>query len=245
MMNSTWQQYSEKFLNISPREQYLIIFTGLVTIVFVFFSFAIDANLVASAQLEKQIKQTMSANNAANTTINVLEQALLTDPNVAVSKRVTRIEQKILAVDSELLELTSGLINPIQMRYALVDLLKLQSGVSLTSFEVIKAIPLNIEQATEESTQSQLNQKTSKQAAQQSDEVDLQMEKPSLTLYKHGIKLILKGDYFQLRDYLVQLEQLEWQFFWQQFNYQLVEYPTGELHVEMYSLSTNQEFIGV
>jgi len=241
-MKSSWQQYSERFLIITPREQYLIILTGLASIVFLIFSFFIDNNLVVTAKLDKQIKQISRTNSDANSTISILEQSLLKDPNTAIVKRVARVEKGIQVVDHELLELTSGLINPVQMRYALVDLLKLQSGVRLISFEVLPAAPLNISQETAVPS----NKLSNKQTTQQKNDNESQLaDKESLILYKHGIKLILKGDYFHLRDYLVQLEQLEWQFFWQQFNYQLIEYPQGELHVEMYSLSTKKEFIGV
>jgi MSHA biogenesis protein MshJ len=132
------------------------------------------------------------------------------------------------AVDQDLLALTSGLINPIQMRYALIDLLKLQKGVSLLSFEVIKAQPLTVPASNKKGTEG----------------VTVN-ESNVLTLYKHGIKLKIKGNYFQLRDYLIQLEQLEWTFFWQTFDYQLIQYPNSELIIEMYSLSTHKEFIGV
>ena len=66
-----------------------------------------------------------------------------------------------------------------------------------------------------------------------------------MVLYRHAIKIKLSGSYFQLRDYLIQLESLSWKFFWQEFNYQLKEYPVSELEIEMYSLSTKREFIGV
>jgi len=241
-MENSWQQYSEKFLTITPREQYLIILTGLASIVFLIFSFVIDKNLVVTAKLDKQIKQIARTNSDANATIKLLEQSLLKDPNAAIIKRVAHVEKNMKVVDHELLALTSGLINPVQMRYALVDLLKLGSGVRLTSFEVLKATPLNISQEVT----SPADKLSNKQAVKQNSVSDNKpTEIESLILYKHGIKLILKGDYFHLRDYLVQLEQLEWQFFWQQFNYQLIEYPQGELHIEMYSLSTKKEFIGV
>ena len=107
--------------------------------------------------------------------------------------------------------------------------MKLEKGVKITSFEVLNAAPLNIDST----------KKKSKEGKKQKAVDD------TLLLYKHGIKLVLKGEYFQLRDYLQQLEQLQWQFFWQEFNYQLLEYPNGELHIEMYSLSTKKEFIGV
>jgi len=233
-MNDKWQSYADKFLDITPREQYLIILTGLVIIVFGFFNFAIDGHLTQNAKLTKQITKISSSIKSANITIKVLEEGLTIDPNVRINKRIARLEKKITSVDSDLLALTSGLINPIEMRYALVDLLKLEKGVKISSFEVLSATPLNIDSSKNESKQIKSKDDKSKHPVDD-----------ALLLYKHGIKLVLKGEFFQLRDYLQQLEQLQWQFFWQQFNYQLLEYPKGELHIEMYSLSTKKEFVGV
>ena len=116
------------------------------------------------------------------------------------------------------------------MRYALIDLLKTQPSVSLLSFEVMAAQPMTAANQSTDNNEEAENKRTGEH---------------SLTLYKHGIKLKLKGSYFKLRDYLSQLEKMQWTFFWQEFDYQLIEYPNSELSIEMYSLSTQKEFIGV
>jgi len=66
-----------------------------------------------------------------------------------------------------------------------------------------------------------------------------------LNLYRHGIKIKLSGKYFQLRNYLLQLEQLTWKFFWQGFQFEVKEYPQSEVEITIYSLGLNKEFIGV
>jgi len=232
-MKKVWQEYSEKFLSITPREQYLILLTGLVAIIFGFFTLAIDGKLVVIDKLNKQIKQTTSENNSAKTTIAVLEEALKKDPNDPIKQQIAQYEKKLRAVDDELLLLTSDLINPVQMRHALIDLLKAQGNVKLLSFEIVDAQPLAVSQQQKDDDNK-------------NDKTDAQKEvEDSLTLYKHGIKLQLSGRYFELRDYLKQLENLDWQFFWQEFDYQLTEYPKSELTIHMYSLSTKKEFIGV
>lgn len=229
-MKALWQDYSAKFLTISSREQYLVLLTGLIAITFVFFNLFIDEKRVKIESLTKQIKQTKISIKSSQATINILEQSLAKDPNVAINKQIAQYEEKLASVDSELLLLTSDLINPIQMRYALVDLLKTQSSVSLLSFEVVSAQPMVTGEQTDNSAGDAENKESSEH---------------SLTLYKHGIKIKLKGSYFKLRDYLSQLEKMQWTFFWQQFDYQLIEYPNSELSIEMYSLSTQKEFIGV
>ncbi|MFT5755760.1 MAG: MSHA biogenesis protein MshJ [Alteromonadaceae bacterium] len=228
-----WHVYTDKFLTISPREQYLILLSGLVLIGFVFFTLAIESKIIESRQLEKNIKQLSADNRSQRSNITMFEQALQTDPNVTLRQQILTYEHKLNKVDAELLTLTSELIDPIQMRYALLELLKVKKGVSLLSFELVGAKKV----VTSAATNNENNNNASKRETQDSD--------PSLSLYRHGIKLKLKGRYFQLRDYLTQLESLPWTFFWQKFDYKIKEYPISELEIEMYSLSTKKEFIGV
>lgn len=231
-----WLAYSEKFSNTTAREQYLIIATGLVAIVFILYSVFLDVPFQRIEQLNRQISETQQSNQNNKNSIQVLEQALLEDPNVALRKELSQYQAKLGEIDEQLLSLTSDLIDPIQMRYALIKLLKLQKGVKLLSFEVLPARAVTkAKLASNDKPDANEIQVTSK----------AQAEPKQLRLYRHGIKIKLQGQYFQLRDYLSQLEGLTWKFFWQEFDYQLKEYPVSELEVEIYSLSTAQEFIGV
>jgi len=229
-----WQVYSEKFNNITNREQYLIIATGLVGIIFILYSLFLDTPFQRVSQLNKEITQTQQNNRNNINSIVVLEQALSEDPNIALKRELTQYQAKLGEIDQQLLKLTSDLIDPIQMRYALIKLLKLQSGVKLLSFEVLPAQPVTKSKVDDEASGEKSTLVKSEQT-----------ESSQLRLYRHGIKIKLQGKYFQLRKYLAQLEGLSWKFFWQEFNYQLKEYPVSELEVEIYSLSTAQEFIGV
>ncbi|GLX77874.1 MSHA biogenesis protein MshJ [Thalassotalea insulae] len=232
-MKALWQQYSVKFLTITPREQYLILLTGLVVIVFGLFSFVIEGNVAQIQNTEQQLRQMRSEQHSMNTTIGILEQSLQQNPNVATERQIKQYENKLAEVDKELLLLTTDLINPIQMRYALMELLKTERNVALAAFEVMDAQEVSFSSGSQQSKVDNTNGNEVEDGEQ------------SLTLYKHSIRVTLSGDYFSLRDYLKQLEQLDWTFFWQTFDYQLTEYPKGKLVIEMYSLSTKKEFVGV
>ncbi|MDO6426288.1 hypothetical protein Q4489_04650 [Thalassotalea sp. 1_MG-2023] len=227
-MKQRWQTYADKFLQITPREQYLIILTGLIAIIFIIFSLFIDDNLLQIEKLTKQHQQNVADIQSTQMTVDVLAEALKTDPNDAIRKQLSQYQLQMSEVDQQLSLLASDLINPIQMRHALIELLSSTKAVSLTSFDVFAAEPMELTPETEK-----------KNVAEQSLPVQ------SLSLYKHGVKLTLSGDYFALKDYIAALEELKWKFFWQTFDYQLVAYPKGELTITMYSLSTNKEFLGV
>lgn len=235
-----WQTYSDKFSAISQREQVLIFFSGLVLIVFGAFHLVLDSQLVQISQNKKQISQLSTTNKTTQNSINMLQQGLARDPNAVLRERISQYEYKLAKVDTELLALTSDLIDPVQMRHALVELLKIEKGVSLVSFQLVGAKPLALKQPEEET-----DKQTPVMNAEKTEQNNIAEPVETLALYKHGIKLKLTGSYFKLRDYLTQLEQLSWKFFWQEFDYQLKEYPVSELEIEIYSLSTKQEFIGV
>ncbi|MGB2742180.1 MAG: hypothetical protein WBC60_16685 [Cognaticolwellia sp.] len=229
-----WAIYSEKFNDTTPRESYLIIATGLVAIIFTLYSFFLDTSFQRIKQLNQQISESQQSNLNNQNSIQLLEQALHEDPNLVLKKELAQYQAKLGEIDEQLLALTSDLIDPIQMRYALIKLLKLQTGVKLLSFEVLPASPVT---KTKNSNEQDISN------AEKSD-VN-QVKAQQLHLYRHGIKIKLQGRYFQLKDYLSQLEGLSWKFFWQEFDYQLKTYPVSELEIEIYSLSTAQEFIGV
>jgi len=228
------RQYSEKFLQITPREQYLVTLSGLVVIILVSFNLFIEPNLTAIERHNTVISENEGAVSANQQSILLFEEALAKDPNQDVNAKISQLESHLSEVDKELLALTSELIDPVQMRFALLDLLNLQKGVSLVSFKISPAQPLLVNIDTVNETEDDNKQE---QASAQKMSTD--------GLYKHSITIKLSGKYFQLRDYLASLEQLSWTFFWQDFDYKLQEYPVSELEVTLYSLSTKKEFIGV
>ena len=225
-----WQSYKDKFAALSSREQVLIALTGIIVIVFLAVSLAL-ANIYNNLTLaQQQHRQLVSENNNIQNIITELENALRIDPNVALKKQIKAHQQELVSINESLLELTSELVDPMQMRQALEQLLQMQKGVRLVSFAVSSGQPLVLSSEAPQEANSEQNVE--------------QKEVETLGLYRHVIKLKLTGSYFKLRDYVTQLETLPWKFFWEKFDYQLKKYPKSELELEIYSLSLKQEFVG-
>lgn len=224
-MNKQWQIYNDTFLKLTSREQYLIFLTGLIAVFFIVFYLFIDTKIIENKRMTQQIKQLESSNETLQLSTLETQAALQGDPNEEIQVRIAQYEAKLAKIDEQLLTLTSDLISPVQMRHALLELLKVKKGVSLISFELSGAQPLLENTVSTDNGANEVNE--------------------GLNLYRHGIKIKLSGSYFDLRDYLSQLEKLSWKFFWQDFNFKLTEYPKNELEIEMYSLGTKKEFIGV
>lgn len=220
-----WQTSSDKFLKVSAREQYLIVLTGIAVIIFLLYNVVLGSTLDELLSTTKKNKNLTFENKTLIQTKSTFEQALKRDPNSAINAEIEQYNKKLALVDKELLALSSGLIDPVQMRLALLELLSVEKGVALQSFELLDVEKISLPSIAGDVAKNQ----------RESDFV----------LYKHGIRLELTGEYFQLKEYLSKLEKLKWRFFWQEFNYKLTVYPEGALGVTMYSLSSQREFIGV
>lgn len=240
-----WQIYSDKYLQLSPREQYLIILTGLVAITFIIFHLFIDTKLLETNRLTQDLVQIENQSKTLTLSAKEYQAALAQDPNTAITAQIKQFEEKLAEVDTQLLTLTSQLISPTQMRQALLALLKLEKGVSLLSFELIGAQPLLDETNVDVTAQNLADESVNLSSKPSSENSENNHAIASMNLYRHGIKIKLSGRYFELRNYLSQLEQLSWKFFWQEFDLKVVEYPMSEVSIEIYSLGSKEAFVGV
>ena len=183
-MSKQWQEYSDKYLTLTTREQYLVFLSGLVAIFFIVFYVFIDTQMIENKKSAQQVMRLKSSNQSLQLSTLETQAALQRDPNEDIRKKITQYETKSIKVDEKLLTLTSDLISPIQMRYALLDLLKLEKGVSLLSFELMGAQPLlTTEPAKDTAAISAIVKSTSRDT-----KPDL-----GLNLYRHGIKIKLTG----------------------------------------------------
>jgi MSHA biogenesis protein MshJ len=66
-----------------------------------------------------------------------------------------------------------------------------------------------------------------------------------LVVFKHGLKLELKGRYLDALQYLADIEALGVRFFWEAASYQVEEYPDGVLTIDVFTLSTQEQLINV
>ncbi|MFD2167767.1 hypothetical protein ACFSJY_16055 [Thalassotalea euphylliae] len=235
---STFETYSSKFDALTPREQYIVFGAGLFVILYLLFTLFVEPDMATISEQKRRVVSLEQSNQTATTSIALFKETLKEDPNQKVERDISRVKSQLEKVDQELLTLTSDLMTPIQMRNALVELLALDRGVSLTAFEVLPPKPLFQGQASK-------NTEADEEVNEEQMAAVTPASSPEIGLYQHRITITLKGRYDALQRYLKNLESLEWKFFWQNFELKVVEYPNNEVTVTLYSLSTKREFIGV
>lgn len=223
-------QLQQKFQQLTSREQGLILMVGIVAIVMLSYTLMLDPLWQNISKLNQQNKEISLKNNDTATMIAELQQHLADDPNAELKQTIADQKQQLANLEQALLSLTAELIDPVEMRQALSQWLKLNAGVKLKAFEVLAPEPIQLVVESQQNMETEQHQKAKQNEVQ---------------LYQHGIKLTLSGSYFKIRDYLQYVEQSQWKIFWKQLDYKSIRYPQSEAVIELYALSTHKEFIGV
>ena len=149
-------------------------------------------------------------------------QAHSADPNQELRKLAETLGGQIEVLDARIHEHTVSLIPPKEMARFLEELLNERTKLRLIRLENLGPEPmLEVPLATAGA------------------------EGSSSGLFRHGIVIEFRGGYLDTLRYLRALEGLPWNFFWEDLEYQVQEYPEGKITIRAYTVSTDEVWAGV
>jgi len=144
------------------------------------------------------------------------------DPNAADRATLKQLQQASDRLEQQLKEAISGLIAPQQMAKVLEQVLAKQKGLSFVRIENLGAEPL-------------LDHPQGEAAS----------PPPGAGIYKHSMRLEIKGNFADTLAYLRTLESLSWHFRWDEVELTMLDYPTARIVVTVHTLSLQKGWLGV
>ena len=213
-----WREIEKKFNAMSRRERIMIAVAGVVTISMVLFSLWFAPYWDKAIVQREQLQRTLQKTGTLTQQIQLVEQALRRDPNEGLEKELLKVQQEIAVTEGQLEELTSDLVPAEKMLPVLQSLLTQAQTVRLIELASIPSEP--VMNSTEEAAET-------------------------VSMYRHGIELIVAGSYFDIYRFVESIESSPWQFYWHEFDYSVEQYPKAEVRIRLYTLSISQEYIRV
>ncbi|AGH47400.1 type II secretion system protein GspM [Paraglaciecola psychrophila] len=223
MSNSLEQEYKKlsiKFLEVSLREQILILLCGLAVVILMMYTFLLEPILENSEKLQQKSISAKKEISILAGQVSELTNTLKTNPNDPVLERIALLKRQIRNIINQLQTQTDNLVPANEMAGMLENVLVGSKGLKLIELQSIAPVSISLGQSQKG-------------------------EEPIAGLYRHGVTLAFEGSYFDIKRYIEKLESLPWQFYWKKFDYLVGEYPTASVELEIYTLSTNKAFIGV
>lgn len=215
-MQQYWQQWCDRFVQLSAREKGLITVCGFVIIILGLLTLLIEPAFEQNRATSQRITSTKLNVQRIEADILLMTAKLQKDPDQELNQEYKQLMVESQELSTQLAAIVENLIAPSQMAQLLEQVLADSKGLHLVSLESQTAEPI----VSNESNSS------------------------LASYYVHPVRLELTGKYFAIVDYLEALEALPVKYYWRSFHYSVEEYPTARLVLEVYTLGTRQEFIG-
>ncbi|MBI3778346.1 MAG: hypothetical protein HY274_05460 [Gammaproteobacteria bacterium] len=213
--------FTDRIDAMSLRERGLIFVTLLVALYFVAVNMLFGPVYTEKDRLQKQLDQRHEETRLLETRVQNITVGDASSPEETKRRKIASLQENLKSMDVALDRATAGLVPPREMAKLVEQMLVKNHGLEVIKMESLPSAPL-LEAGAE----------TDGKASES-------------MVYKHGMRIELKGNYLDILRYLRSLEGLEWKVFWGQVTLQAEKYPVSRVSLLIYTLSTHQGWIGL
>jgi len=209
---------------LALRERVLIFAAALFLVLSVIDSLLVEPLLVKQRSISGQVVQQQEKMKDVQAQIANLLQAKQADANSPQRERVRILRQQLAEGDAYLKERRDKLVPPEKMAHLLEQVLNKNDRLRLVELNTLP-VSLLIEPSPDTSVAPVTG-----------------LEKQ---IYKHGVKITVRGSYSDLLQYLSALEKLPTQMYWGVAKMEVMQHPTVELTLTLYTLSLDKTWLQV
>ena len=218
-MNGERWQALQVWFGLRPARERLILMLAIgVVLGYAWLLLGLDTLTAGAADAERQLLQIQRENAALSNAHAALKNSAEEEPNSALQRQIARLEAQNARLDVEVGAMSVTLVEPERMAMVLSRVMAKQPNIELIGMQNRSAEQLFFR-------------------AVDSGE--------PLVVFKHGLRLELKGRYLDALKYLADIEALGVRFFWESVTYEAEEYPDGILTIDVFTLSTQEQLINV
>jgi MSHA biogenesis protein MshJ len=217
-------KFAAKVDGMSLRERTLIFAAAAFLLVSLIDSLFLNPLLVQQKTLSAQVVQQQEKMKEIQAQLNALLVAKQADASSPQRDRIQQLRQQIAVGDVYLKDRRDKLVPPERMAALMGQMLKRNGRLQLVAMDTL---PVTL-----------FNEQPADAAIGQTVEQERQM-------YKHGVQITMRGSYADLVQYLTALEKLPTRMFWGKAKLSVVQYPTSELTLTLYTLSLDKTWLQV
>jgi MSHA biogenesis protein MshJ len=216
---------------LSLRERGIIFVAILGALYFVAVNLLFTPIRAEQDRLQKQLQSKREQTQLIENQVQIVVTGGVQGADVAKRERLNALQTNLSMIDEALKKVTTGLVPPKEMARLVELVLVKNKGLQVIKVESLPAAPLIEENPAPNPNDRARGAKAGSTPA------------AGLMVYKHGMRIELKGSYMDILRYLHALEDLPWKVFWGQATLQTEEYPASKLTLLIYTLSTQDSWI--
>jgi MSHA biogenesis protein MshJ len=244
-MKAQWLVLSEKIDRLSLRERAIVLLLVLAVFYLVWDVAVAGPQTKTHLSLQSQLSAHQSQLKAKQDELNLYTQLLAKGADRPEVKKQKRLQAELAKINEELAALSQGLVAADDLPRLLQDVLSHSKGLRLLSVQTLPVESLSLD---DEIVGSRPDDSSNTENVK-SIVLTVEPEQPDETLeagvYKHNTSVRIRGNYFQVLDYVRALEALPWRFYWDWMDYAVSDYPQAEIEIRVYTLSAEEGLFGV
>lgn len=214
---------AERVDALSLRERALTFIAVMVVLYLAAMNVVFGPLRAEQARLDVDVKSKREQTRAADRQVEALVGGGAKDANAENRARVDALRRQLAELDARTEAMTAGVVSPREMARLVEQMLTRNRGLELVKLENLPALPVGEESASKATPAGPTD----------------------VVVYRHGMRVELRGRYFEIVEYLKALEALPWKVFWGEVSLSTETYPVSKVSLVIYTLSRHPGWIGV
>lgn len=232
-MMLSWDKINTQVAAMSKRERIYIFVAVVVAGLWLVNTLLLEPLYARQKVLRNQLSQQQQKINDVKVQISSMQQENSPNSTSPQRTRINQLKQQLDEGNAFLKSNREKLVQPEKMAEHLRQVLSRNNRLQLVTLNTLPATQL-LEQAT--------GKNADKAKVPQAVAAYSGMDKQ---VFKHGVQLTLRGNYLDLLQYLSALEKLPQQMYWAQAQMNVVQYPSTELTLTVYTLSLDKTWLQI
>ncbi len=230
MMRRYWELARGKIDEMSLRERALVFAAVAFVLISLMNTLLLEPLLSRQKGLSAELVQQQEKMKEMQAQIQALLQAKSDDEHSPLRNRLGQLRQQLGEQDGFLQGRRDRMVEPAKMANMLEQVLNRNGKLELVALNTLP-VGLLIEKPLQAG------------ATAQSAVADQQAEQKQI--FKHGVKISVRGSYLDLLQYLTALEKMPVQMFWGEASLSVDQYPVATLTLTLYTLSLDKTWLAV
>jgi len=207
-MRERISQLIERVDAMELRQRIMLLAAGLIVMFYVADTFAIQPAI----KQQKTLRQSVSDWESKLDVLRERTGILTAGPADRATSNYSKMRTRLAEPETRIQEQMGGLLAPAQAITVLEQVLEQENDLKLLKVNASNT-PLG-----------------------ESDILPVSGELQDAGINRYRMQLQLEGSYLATLRYLRALEDLPWKFFWEGVEYEVIEYPTARITIDLYTL---------
>lgn len=217
------RQQGDRIDALSLRERGIMFATVLILLYFLASSLVFNPLRIRQQRLENELKLKYEQAAVFNTQTQAIVRAATREPDKENEARLKQLREQIGLLDPRLAGVSQSLVSPRDMARFVEQVLTRNQALQVLKVESLPPAPVDGQPAANAAS----------------------VPAPTQGVYKHGMRIEVRGRYIDLVKYLRALEAMPWKVFWGQVTLEADDNAMSKLTLVIYTLSLHQGWIGI